>query len=70
MHDPDSPLVAVQVAGVQHWMSAGPGQCPGSDAPPWAEQEDVEMHVPGAPLFILQVVGVEEGGADEVGEGV
>ena len=41
-------------------MSAGPEQWPGSDVPPWAEQDDVEIHVPGAPLLTLQVVGVAE----------
>jgi hypothetical protein len=45
-------------------MSAGPGQWPASEFPPWAAQEDVEMQVPLSPLLTVQLVLLGTGVAD------
>jgi hypothetical protein len=55
-----APVVAAFVAppGVQHWISSGPGQKPGSDLSPFAAHDEVDIQVPEIPALFLQDEGV------------
>jgi hypothetical protein len=64
IHNPATPALFVHRTGVQHWISAGPGQYPALEFPPSLLQAKVDIQIPKLP-----VPSVHVGTAEPVGFG-